>query len=78
MVAGASVFFPPSPLNAERMVDLMAKSGCTVCYTAPTFYRQMAPFVHHTPLPKLRLCVSAGEALPDATRDLWRTHTGSN
>jgi 2-aminobenzoate-CoA ligase len=76
MVAGASVFFPQSPLNAERMVGLMAESGCTVCYSAPTFYRQMAPFVQHTPLPKLRLCVSAGEALPDATRDLWRTHTG--
>jgi 2-aminobenzoate-CoA ligase len=76
MVAGASVFFPDGVFSAERMVSLMAEAKCTVCYTAPTFYRQMAAFVLQTPLPHLRLCVSAGEALPDATRRLWREQTG--
>ena len=76
MVAGACVFFPDGVFSAERMVSLMAEAKCTVCYTAPTFYRQMAAFVLQTPLPHLRLCVSAGEALPDATRRLWREQTG--
>jgi 2-aminobenzoate-CoA ligase len=76
MVAGASVFFPEGTLTAERMVEVMAQAKCTVCYTAPTFYRQMAAFVQPTTLPDLRLCVSAGEALPVATRRLWFEHTG--
>lgn len=76
MVAGASVFYPSPPLTPERMVQDMAQSQATVCYTAPTFYRQMAAHVLHYPVPALRLCVSAGEPLPDATRQLWRQATG--
>lgn len=76
MVAGASVFFPEGSLPAERMVEVMAQTKCTVCYTAPTFYRQMAAFIQPSTLPDLRLCVSAGEALPAATRRLWFEHTG--
>jgi 2-aminobenzoate-CoA ligase len=58
------------------MVQLMADFGATICYTAPTFYRQMAVFARDTPLPRLRVCVSAGEGLPDATRQLWKEATG--
>ena len=76
MVAGASVYFPSAPLTPERMVQAMAQSGCTVCYTAPTFYRQMADLIAKQAVPSLRVCVSAGEALPDATRQLWRQATG--
>jgi 2-aminobenzoate-CoA ligase len=43
-----------------------------VCFTAPTFYRQMAPLAPKFDLSSLRKCVSAGEALPLATRDSWR------
>ena len=76
MSAGASIFYPPAPLTPERIVQAMAQAGCTVCYTAPTFYRQMAEWIGHRPVASLRLCVSAGEALPDATRQLWRQTTG--
>ncbi len=52
----------------------------TVCFTAPTSYRAIAMArsnggpVHD--LGTLRKCVSAGEALPAATRKLWRDTTG--
>ncbi|MBE2263804.1 MAG: AMP-binding protein [Burkholderiaceae bacterium] len=73
--AGASVYYPDVPYTPEVMVRLMREVRATICYTAPTFYRQMAPFAQATGLPDLRICVSAGEALPDATRQLWKAAT---
>ena len=76
MWAGASVFYPSIAYTAEAMVKLIKQVGATICYTAPTFYRQMAPFATQLGAPDLRLCVSAGESLPDATRQLWKDATG--
>jgi 2-aminobenzoate-CoA ligase len=76
MSAGASVYFPSIAYTPEAMVKLINQTGATICYTAPTFYRQMAAFAKQYGTPKLRLCVSAGEALPDATRQLWKEATG--
>lgn len=76
MWAGASIYFPDQPYTPETMVRLMREAGVTICYTAPTFYRQMAPFARQLGLPTLRTSVSAGEALPDATRQLWKEATG--
>jgi 2-aminobenzoate-CoA ligase len=50
--------------------------GATICYTAPTMYRQMAPFARELGVGQLRICVSAGEGLPDATRQLWKQASG--
>lgn len=76
MWAGASVYYPSIGYTPEAMVKLIKQIGATVCYTAPTFYRQMAPFAKQHGVPGLRLCVSAGESLPDATRQLWKDATG--
>jgi 2-aminobenzoate-CoA ligase len=76
MWAGASVYFPSAPYTPETMVGIINNIGATICYTAPTFYRQMAPFAKQLGLPQLRISVSAGEALPDATRQLWKQATG--
>jgi len=76
MVAGASVFFPSGPLSPEAMLLAMQDAGCTICYTAPTFYRQIAPLMAAVSVPSLRVCVSAGEALPDTTRQLWKQACG--
>ncbi len=80
MWAGASVYFPDIVYTPQAMAQLVFDVGATICYTAPTFYRQMAPFVKELTgqrgRPALRLCVSAGEALPDATRQLWKEATG--
>ena len=76
MWAGASVFYPSGPYTPEVMVQRIQQVGATICYTAPTFYRQMAAFARQHGVPDLRLCVSAGESLPDATRQLWKDATG--
>ncbi len=73
--AGASVYFPDQPYPPKGMVEAMARHGVTVCYTAPTLYRQMAPFAQAQGLPSLRISVSAGEGLPDTTRQLWKSAT---
>jgi 2-aminobenzoate-CoA ligase len=76
MWAGASVYFPSIPYTPEAVVTLMNRVGASICYTAPTFYRQMAPFAKQHGVGRLRLCVSAGEGLPDATRQLWKDASG--
>jgi 2-aminobenzoate-CoA ligase len=76
MWAGASVYYPSISYTPEAMVQLIQQAGATICYTAPTFYRQMAPFAKLHGVPGLRLCVSAGEGLPDATRQLWKDASG--
>lgn len=76
MWAGASVYYPGIPYTPEAMVKLINEVGATICYTAPTFYRQMAAFAKQYGVPSLRICVSAGEGLPDATRQLWKDATG--
>jgi 2-aminobenzoate-CoA ligase len=76
MWAGASVYYPSIPYTPEAMVKLANEVGATIVYTAPTFYRQMAAFAKALGTPRLRLCVSAGESLPDTTRQLWKDATG--
>jgi len=76
MWAGASVFFADGAYTPESMVETIRNVGATICYTAPTFYRRMAAFAERGKLPTLRICVSAGEALPDATRQLWKQASG--
>jgi 2-aminobenzoate-CoA ligase len=76
MWAGASVHFPEAPYTPETFVRTIVEAGATICYTAPTMYRQMAPFARQLGVGRLRLCVSAGEGLPDATRQLWKEASG--
>ena len=76
MWAGASVYYPSIAYTPEAMVKLINQVGATICYTAPTFYRQMAAFAKQHGVATLRTCVSAGEGLPDATRQLWKDATG--
>lgn len=74
--AGASVYFHDAPYTPESMVDVIRSVGATICYTAPTFYRQMAPYAKLSGLGRLHTCVSAGEGLPEATRALWKATSG--
>jgi len=76
MWSGASTWFHDGPYTPESMVRKIREVGATVCFTAPTFYRQMAPFAKALGVPTLRKSVSAGEGLPDATRQLWKQATG--
>ena len=64
----------------ETLLEAIAATRATVTFTAPTFYRFMALAKQREPdrfdTSSLRQSVSAGEALPDATRTLWRDVTG--
>ena len=63
----------------DSLPAAIQRFGATVCFTAPTSYRAIALAMKAEParydLSSLRKCVSAGEALPAATRTLWREAT---
>jgi 2-aminobenzoate-CoA ligase len=82
---GGLLLFPMRVGAAGVLLEKLAPDGllaaierfrATVCFTAPTFYRQMTPLVPHYDLSSLQKCVSAGEALPLATREAWQAATG--
>ena len=63
-------------LAPDSLLATIERYGATVCVTAPTMYRQMAGLASQFNLSSLKRCVSAGEALPDATRRAFREATG--
>ena len=78
-IGAATVLLPRA--SPPELLDAIARHGATVLVTAPTSYRAMAEAAHERRLSQaqggtLRKCVSAGEALPAATRTLWREATG--
>jgi 2-aminobenzoate-CoA ligase len=60
----------------DALPAAIAHYRATVCFTAPTSYRAMATQLAGHDLSSLRQCVSAGEALPAATRQLWKGASG--
>jgi 2-aminobenzoate-CoA ligase len=60
----------------ETLLETIQRFKATVCFSAPTMYRQMAGMAGEFDLRSLRKCVSAGEALPDATRQLFKEAAG--
>jgi 2-aminobenzoate-CoA ligase len=63
-------------LTPTLLLSAIEERRATICFTAPTFYRQMAPVSFEYDIASLTRCVSAGEALPLATRELWEKETG--
>jgi 2-aminobenzoate-CoA ligase len=63
-------------MRPALLLQAMQDFRATVCFTAPTFYRLMAPLAKQFDLTSLTRTVSAGEALSVATRQLWREATG--
>ena len=66
--------------SPEALLPAIARYRASVCFTAPTSYRAMAAMLAQpgasVDLSSLRKCVSAGEALPAATRQQWKDATG--
>ena len=60
----------------ESLLETIERFKATICFTSPLMYRQMAPLAQRFSLKTLKKCVSAGEALPDATRQLFKQATG--
>ena len=82
---GGLVLFPMSigastvlleKAGPPQLLDGIRDYGATVAFTAPTSYRTLAARGAEVRATKLRKCVSAGEALPAATRVQWREATG--
>ena len=63
-------------LTPDTLLGTIENFKATICFTAPTYYRQMASLVRNHNLKSLKKCVSAGEALPDATRQLFKEASG--
>ncbi len=72
---GASTVLLAKP-TPDALLAAIAEYGATVCFTAPTFYRQMAALAPNHDLRSLTRSVSAGEALPLETRNAWQRATG--
>jgi 2-aminobenzoate-CoA ligase len=62
--------------SPEHLVAAIQTFSATILFTAPTSYRVMAAHGEALRGSSLRQCVSAGEALPAATRSLWKRATG--
>ncbi len=63
-------------LMPDTLMQTIRDFKATICFTAPTFWRLRAPLAGMDGIGCLKKCVSAGEALPDATRQLWKQATG--
>ncbi len=72
---GASVALVEK-FTPQTLVEAIQRFRATVLFTAPTMYRQLALVLRRGDVPTLRRCVSAGEALPDATRQLFKEASG--
>jgi 2-aminobenzoate-CoA ligase len=82
---GGLVLFPMSvgastvlleKASPPQLLDGIKEFHATVLFTAPTSYRTLAARGIELRRTPLRKCVSAGEALPAATRALWKEATG--
>jgi 2-aminobenzoate-CoA ligase len=62
--------------SPDVLLPAIAEHRANVVFTAPTSYRAMAAHAREHDLASLSKCVSAGEALPSATRALWKAATG--
>ncbi len=64
----------------DTLLESIQKFKATILFTAPTMYRALAGVWDKSgknyDLSSLRKCVSAGEALPDATRQLFKQASG--
>ena len=73
--AGASTVLVEK-LTPESLFETIARFRASVLFTSPVMLRAMAAIAADYDHSSLRACVSAGEALPDATRQLFTRATG--
>jgi benzoate-CoA ligase family protein len=78
-VGGSVVLYAGTPRVATNLLEVIDRFKPTVFYNAPTGYSFMLAVENFTKkydLSSLRLCVSAGEALPAALWHQWKERTG--
>ena len=62
--------------SPDDLLGAMVALKPTICFTAPTAYRAILGKMQPGAAASLRICVSAGEALPLATFEAWKAATG--
>ena len=75
MRIGATMVLPDKTAPAD-LIDAIERHKASVTFTAPTAYRAILDKLSGRDVSSLRICVSAGEALPKATFDAWQAKTG--
>jgi 2-aminobenzoate-CoA ligase len=73
-IGAATLLLEKAPPDA--LLAAISQYCVGVLVTAPTSYRAMAAQAGQYDLSSLHKCVAAGEALPAATRKLWKDTTG--
>jgi 4-hydroxybenzoate-CoA ligase len=77
-VGASTVLYPDRPTPAA-MFGLMRKHNTSIFYGVPTLFAAMLnddAFRNEPRFPALRLCTSAGEALPEAVGNTWKQRFG--
>jgi 4-hydroxybenzoate-CoA ligase len=76
-VGATTVLFAGRP-TPQGMIDTIAKEKPTIFCGVPTLYAAMVAAMDRGGAPDapLRICISAGEALPEDVGSRWEKHTG--
>ena len=76
---GASTVYKPERPTPELVYSLISQEKPTILFTAPTFYAALLAYPEDGfafDLSSLRMCVSAGEALPKPLFEQWKRRFG--
>ena len=76
---GASTVYKPERATPDLVYGLITTERPTILFTAPTFYAALLAYPEQDfryDLSSLRMCVSAGEALPKPLFESWRKRFG--
>jgi benzoate-CoA ligase len=76
---GASSVYKPERATPDLVYSLISQERPTILFTAPTFYAALLAYPEQNfkyDLSSLRMCVSAGEALPKPLFDQWKKRFG--
>jgi benzoate-CoA ligase family protein len=76
---GASSVYKPERPTPDLVYSLITQEKPTILFTAPTFYAALLAYPDEDfkyDLSSLRMCVSAGEALPKPLFDQWKKRFG--
>jgi benzoate-CoA ligase family protein len=76
LAAGARAILHTERPTAESVTKVFSRSRPTVFFGVPSLYQSLINAESAPDTSSLRLCVSAGEALPARVLEDWRQHTG--
>lgn len=73
---GASTVLLSDPPSPDRVMNVILEQKPTLFFGVPTQYNFLLKRMNGTRFPSLRMCASAGEALPPEVFSKWREKTG--